>query len=390
MFISDPSPINHLSAGPLAKFYRGDNLVASLNGYGAGNSWPKGHYTEGPEIINQLLDVVRMEAERAESLQGFQFVHSLGGGTGSGMGTLLLSKLREEFADKIMWTWSVTETAVGDSCVVRPYNVMLSMMQLIENADVVVYLDDDMAYKACFNNRINKPVYSHLNNITARIMSNITCPMRLPSSESMNLRKISSNLVPYGRQHFLTVGTAPITAELIDQSNGTSLTPVTLADISSQLFEPQNMMMSTGPENTAWKHLAAMCSFRGAIQTAEIAELINLTRDKYASKFATWIPDNLKWTRCDTAAPGVNMSGTYLANSTAILHVLQRLDQHFTALFRRKAFLFHYANDGLDEIELTEAQCNVQDLITEYQNLQGATNETKFDENFKSSEDEVE
>ncbi len=33
--------------------------------------------------------------------------HSLGGGTGSGMGTLLISKIREEYPDRIMNTFSV-------------------------------------------------------------------------------------------------------------------------------------------------------------------------------------------------------------------------------------------------------------------------------------------
>ena len=33
--------------------------------------------------------------------------HSLGGGTGSGMGTLLISKIREEYPDRMMMTFSV-------------------------------------------------------------------------------------------------------------------------------------------------------------------------------------------------------------------------------------------------------------------------------------------
>ena len=41
-------------------------------------------------------DVVRKEAEGCDCLQGFQLCHSLGGGTGAGMGTLLISKVREE------------------------------------------------------------------------------------------------------------------------------------------------------------------------------------------------------------------------------------------------------------------------------------------------------
>lgn len=67
---------------------------------GAGNNFSKGYYTEGAELLDQVLDVARKEAERTDMLQGFQLIHSLGGGTGSGLGTNLLSKLREEFPDR--------------------------------------------------------------------------------------------------------------------------------------------------------------------------------------------------------------------------------------------------------------------------------------------------
>lgn len=73
----------------------------------SGNNWAKGHYTEGAELVESVLDVVRKESESCDSLQGFQLAHSLGGGTGSGMGTLLLSKIREEYPDRIMNTFSV-------------------------------------------------------------------------------------------------------------------------------------------------------------------------------------------------------------------------------------------------------------------------------------------
>ena len=42
-----------------------------------------------------LLYCLPFEAENCECLQGFQLTHSLGGGTGSGMGTLLISKVGE-------------------------------------------------------------------------------------------------------------------------------------------------------------------------------------------------------------------------------------------------------------------------------------------------------
>ena len=54
-----------------------------------------------------MLDVVRKEAESCDCIQGFQLTHSLGGGTGAGMGTLLISKIREEYPDRIMNTFSI-------------------------------------------------------------------------------------------------------------------------------------------------------------------------------------------------------------------------------------------------------------------------------------------
>lgn len=41
---------------------------------GAGNNWAKGHYTEGAELIESVLDVIRKEAEAADCLQGFQVI----------------------------------------------------------------------------------------------------------------------------------------------------------------------------------------------------------------------------------------------------------------------------------------------------------------------------
>lgn len=72
-----------------------------------GNNWAKGHYTEGAELIDSVLEVMRKESEGCDCLQGFQLAHSLGGGTGSGLGTLLISKVREEYPDRIMNSFSV-------------------------------------------------------------------------------------------------------------------------------------------------------------------------------------------------------------------------------------------------------------------------------------------
>ena len=101
----EPGTMDSVRSGPFGQIFRPDNFVFGQSG--AGNNWAKGHYTEGAELVDSVLDVVRKEAESCDCLQGFQMCHSLGGGTGSGMGTLLISKIREEYPDRIMNTFSV-------------------------------------------------------------------------------------------------------------------------------------------------------------------------------------------------------------------------------------------------------------------------------------------
>ncbi|VVC96850.1 unnamed protein product [Leptidea sinapis] len=54
----------------------------------------------------------------------------------------------------------------------------------------------------------------------------------------------------------------------------------------------------------------------------------------------------------------------------------------FTAMFRRKAFLHWYTGEGMDEMEFTEAESNMNDLVSEYQQYQEATadEDAEFDE----------
>ena len=124
------------------------NFIFGQNG--AGNNWAKGFYTEGGEIIDEAMDVIRKEAEGCDMLQGFQLAHSLGGGTGSGLGTLLIQKIKEEYPDRIMTTFSVMPSPKVSNVVTEPYNTVLALNSLIENADQVVALDNEALFDICF------------------------------------------------------------------------------------------------------------------------------------------------------------------------------------------------------------------------------------------------
>lgn len=64
----EPGTMDSIRAGPYGQIFRPDNFVFGQSG--AGNNWAKGHYTEGAELIDSVLDVVRKEAESCDCLQG--------------------------------------------------------------------------------------------------------------------------------------------------------------------------------------------------------------------------------------------------------------------------------------------------------------------------------
>jgi hypothetical protein len=67
----EPGTMDSVRSGPYGQIFRPDNFVFGQTG--AGNNWAKGHYTEGAELIDSVLDVVRKEAESCDCLQGMLY-----------------------------------------------------------------------------------------------------------------------------------------------------------------------------------------------------------------------------------------------------------------------------------------------------------------------------
>ncbi|XVF40510.1 hypothetical protein PTKIN_Ptkin01aG0119300 [Pterospermum kingtungense] len=170
----------------------------------AGNNWAKGHYTEGAELIDVVLDVVRKGAENCDCLQGFQ---------------------------------------------------------LVENADKALY---DICFRTL---KLTTISFGDLNHLISATMSGVTCCLRFPGQLNSDLRKLAVNLIPFPRLHFFMVGFAPLTSH---------------GDV-------------------------------------------------------------------------------------------QRVSEQFTAMFRRKAFLHWYTGEGIDKMEFTEAESNINDIVSEYQQYHDAT-----------------
>lgn len=372
-----------IKSRPFGHLFRPDNFVFGQNG--AGNNWAKGFYTEGAELADAVLDVVRKETEQCDCLQGFQLVHSLGGGTGSGLGTLLLSKIREEFPDRMMATFSVMPSSKVSDTVVEPYNCTLSFHQLSENSDVSICLDNEALYDVCQRTlKISCPNFGDLNHLVSLVMSGITTCFRFPGQLNADLRKLAVNLVPFPRLHFFSVGYAPLTAHASE-----SYRAVSVSELVSQIFSPENMMVAADPRHG--RYLACTAIFRGKLSMKEVEETFHSFQVKHKSNFVEWIPNNCSTAVCNVPPKSSKISATFVGNSTAIQELLKRVQRQFSHMFRRKAFLHWYTGEGMDEMEFTEAESSMNDLISEYQQYQdaGIDNEQFEEGDHQQDQDEI-
>merc|ERR1711942_456502 len=364
----EPGTMDSVRSGPFGQIFRPDNFVFGQSG--AGNNWAKGHYTE--------------EAESCDCLQGFQLTHSLGGGTGSGMGTLLISKIREEYPDRIMNTFSVVPSPKVSDTVVEPYNATLSVHQLVENTDETYCIDNEALYDICFRTlKLTSPTYGDLNHLVSITMSGVTTCLRFPGQLNADLRKLAVNMVPFPRLHFFMPGFAPLVARGNQQYRA-----MTVPELTQQMFDAKNMMAAADPRHGRYLTVAAI--FRGRMSMKEVDEQMLAVQNKNSAYFVEWIPNNVKVAVCDVPPQGLPMAATFIGNSTAIQEIFKRIAEQFTAMFRRKAFLHWYTGEGMDEMEFTEAESNMNDLISEYQQYQEATiDDDQFDDEEEGEVDDM-
>jgi len=360
----EPGTMDSVRNSAYGNLFRPDNFVFGQSG--AGNNWAKGHYTEGAELVDNVLDVARKEAEGCDCLQGFQLTHSLGGGTGSGMGTLLISKIREEYPDRIMSSFSVLPSPKVSDTVVEPYNATLSVHQLVENTDETFCIDNEALYDICFRTlKLANPNYGDLNHLVSMTMSGVTTCLRFPGQLNADLRKLAVNMVPFPRLHFFMPGFAPLSAK-----NVSAYRASTVAELTQQMFDSKNMMAACDPRHGRYLTVAAI--FRGKMSMREVDDQMSSVQVKNAAYFVEWIPNNVKTAVCDIPPRGLKMSSTFIGNSTAIQELFKRIGEQFNAMFRRKAFLHWYTGEGMDEMEFTEAESNMNDLVSEYQQYESA------------------
>jgi tubulin alpha len=198
----EPTVIDEVRTGTYRQLFHPEQLITGKED--AANNYARGHYTVGKEIVDLCLDRVRKLTDACTGLQGFLVFSSVGGGTGSGLGALLLERLSVDYGKKPKLGFTVYPSPQTQTAVVEPYNSVLSTHALLEHTDVCVILDNEAVYDICHKNlNISCPSYSNLNKLIAQVISSLTASLRFDGALNVDVTEFQTNLVPYPRIHFM-------------------------------------------------------------------------------------------------------------------------------------------------------------------------------------------
>nr|XP_005990788.1 PREDICTED: tubulin delta chain-like [Latimeria chalumnae] len=126
--------------------FRDTNII--LGHGGRGNNWAYGYHGQHSEsensLLKQTMESLRKEVERRDSYSGTVLLHSLSGGTGSGLGARLCETIREEFPLGHILSVTVAPHHMGESPL-QHFNSLLCLSWLQRYADgVLLFHNDDV------------------------------------------------------------------------------------------------------------------------------------------------------------------------------------------------------------------------------------------------------
>merc|ERR1712025_110414 len=301
---------------------------------------------------------------------GFMIFNAVGGGTGSGLGCLMLERLSVDYGKKSKISFTVWACPQVATAVVEPYNAVLATHSLLEHTDVTCLVDNEALYDICRRNlHIERPTYTNLNRLIGQVISSLTASLRFDGALNVDITEFQTNLVPYPRIHFMMSSYAPvISAEKAYHEQ------LSVAEITMSVFEPASMYVKCDPRHG--KYMACCMMYRGDVVPKDV-NAIGTVKTKRTIRFVDWCPTGFKVGinyQPPTVVPGgdlakVQRSVLMISNTTAIAEVMGRMDHKFDLMYAKRAFVHWYVGEGMEEGEFGEAREDLAAMEKDYEEV---------------------
>ena len=358
----EDSVINNIKKQSPKTLYSKNSFISGKQG--AANNYGEGHYCLGKEIIDEVIDRVRYMSEKCEYLQGIVLQYSVEGGTGAGLGSLIMERLAVDYYKKTKVSFLVNPSPEYKNTVVSPYNAVKTYYVDVEHSTITYMIDNQSLYNLWVANmQSGDPCFHDINTLITSLMS-----YALPNvyERGPTFAHLATDLVPYPRIHYITPSITLSTPPLLG--------PCKLLDTC---FAPQNYLLST---KNIGKFVVGSILFRGVSDYRYISESKEYIQSQLTLPFAQYIQTPLYLncspypsfplnTPAPTQTPLISESCCLLGNITGVKGHFERVCRDFDLLYAKRAFVHWFVGCGLESGEMSEIRENAASLIKDYEEI---------------------
>jgi len=366
----EPTVLDDVRKGPMQGLFHPEFLVNGKED--AANNFARGHYTVGKEQMDVINDRLRKLVDNSDNVQGFIVNHAVGGGTGSGLGMLILERLAVDYRKKSKIGFELYPSPNISTCIVEPYNGLLSTHWLLDHTDVSLVLDNEAIYDICQKKLdLKKPSYVNLNYLIAKVVSSMTAALRFDGELNVDMNEFQTNLVPFPRLHFMTTSLAPVISE-----EKASHEQYSCQRITDDCLQSKNFLVKYPDFDVVEdKYMAISLNYRGDIKSKIANATVQWVKTQGKVSFVEWCPTGFKIGLNDVPAAKVEGDGMAAANNNAVMIgnniaisrvFTERLCKKYDMMYSQRAYVHWYVGEGMEEGEFSEAREDLGFLEKDY------------------------
>ncbi|KAJ3371440.1 Tubulin delta chain [Allomyces arbusculus] len=319
---------------------------------GAANNWAYGYHRHGETMMATIEKSVQFQVDQCgAAFAGFVVLHSLAGGTGSGLGSYITEQLRAKYPEATIINQVIWPFAQGE-VIVQNYNSVLTLAKLTQTSNAVLVLFNDHLHRICQSRlAITSPSFADLNRIVAHLLARLLPHDLVPPAGFPLITAYYGPQIPAAAVPFTTLTWSGVLNPLVQMARTHTPTDEGL---------PWDVRDAADPRACVWNGATVVLRGRGKSDAADGARAFRGLGGKVRVVGAREV---------ESAAGEPDKWAAVVGPTSALAAPLRAALQTAVRMFRAGAFRHQYARFGLPDDALPVAIGIVVEVLDRYQGL---------------------